>query len=347
MKRIVHYLNQFYGQIGGEEFADQEPILREGIVGPGTGLQAVLGEKAEIVATIICGDNYFADHQEDALETILTMTEGLAPDMFIAGPGFNAGRYGLACATICAEVKKRLSIPVLTALYPENPGAEMFRSKIYIVETSISAAGMRQALPVMGTLAEKLLEGGEIGFPEEEGYIAQGFRVNVHTKKNGAERAVDMMIKKLRGEPYVTELPMPVFDRVKPAPAVKDMAHARIALITSGGIVPQGNPDHIPSANAGIYGIYDIENLDRLTSEGFMTVHGGYDPVYATEDPNRVLPLDVCREIERDGGIGELYGRYYSTVGNTTAVSSAKRFAEEIAQDMIRNKVQAAILTSN
>ena len=52
-----------------------------------------------------------------------------------------------------------------------------------------------------------------------------------------------MMIKKLRGEPYVTELPMPVFDRVKPAPAVKDMAHARIALITSGGIVPQGNPD--------------------------------------------------------------------------------------------------------
>ena len=61
----------------------------------------------------------------------------------------------------------------------------MFCSKIYIVETSISAAGMRQALPVMGTLAEKLLEGGEIGFPEEEGYIAQGFRVNVHTKKNG------------------------------------------------------------------------------------------------------------------------------------------------------------------
>ena len=107
----------------------------------------------------------------------------------------------------------------------------MFCSKIYIVETSISAAGMRQALPVMGTLAEKLLEGGEIGFPEEEGYIAQGFRVNVHTKKNGAERAVDMMIKKLRGELYVTELPMPVFDRVKPAPAVKDMAHARIALI--------------------------------------------------------------------------------------------------------------------
>lgn len=347
MKRIVHYLNQFYGQIGGEEFADQEPVMRGGAVGPGVQLQSILGEKARIVATIICGDNYFADHQEAALDQILSMAEGQAPDMLVAGPGFNAGRYGLACASICDEAQKRLSIPVLTALYPENPGAEMFHSKIYIVETSVSAAGMRQALPLMGRLAAKLLDGEGIGFPEEEGYIAQGFRVNVHTEKNGAERAVDMMLKKLRKEPFVTELPMPVFDRVKPAPPVKDMAHAKIALITSGGIVPQGNPDHIPSANSGIYGIYDIENLDSLTSEGFMTVHGGYDPVYATEDPNRVLPLDVMREIEREGGIGELYGRYYSTVGNTTAVSSAKRFAEEIAQDMKRHEVQAAILTSN
>ena len=60
----------------------------------------------------------------------------------------------------------------------------MFCSKIYIVETSISAAGMRQALPVMGTLAEKLLEGGgNRNFQRKRGYIAQGFRVNVHTKR--------------------------------------------------------------------------------------------------------------------------------------------------------------------
>lgn len=347
MKRIVHYLNQFYGQIGGEEFAGQEPIMREGPIGPGTGLQSVLGERAQIVATIICGDNYFADNQEAALDKILSMVEEQAPDLMVAGPGFNAGRYGLACGTICHEVKKHFSIPVLTALYPENPGTEMFHGSVYIIETSISAAGMRQALPAMGKLAAKILDGEEIGFPEEEGYIAQGYRVNVHTEKNGAERAVDMMLKKLRQEPFVTELPMPVFDRVKPAPALKDIAHAKIALITSGGIVPQGNPDHIPSANAGVFGIYDIEHLDKLTSQGFITVHGGYDPVYATQDPNRVLPLDAMREIEREGGIGELYGRFYSTVGNTTAVSSAKRFAEEIAQDMIRNEVQAAILTSN
>lgn len=347
MKKIVHYINQFYGQIGGEEAAGQKPVLRDGPVGPGIGLQAELKGLAQIDATIICGDNYFADNQKEALEEILAMVEEKKPDMVIAGPGFNAGRYGLACGTICDEVKKRFSIPVLTALYPENPGAEMFHSRFYIMKTAISAAGMRKTLPVMAGMAAKLLNNEEIGFPEEEGYIPQGFRVNVHTEKNGAERGVEMLIKKLKGEPFVTELPMPVFDRVKPAPAVKDMAHAKIALITSGGIVPQGNPDHIPSANAGIFGTYDISGYDDLTGDKFMTVHGGYDPVYATEDPDRVLPLDAVREIEREGGIGKLFGKYYSTVGNTTAVSSAKKFAEEIAQDLLRNEVQAVILTSN
>ncbi len=69
--------------------------------------------------------------------------------------------------------------------------------------------------------------------------------------------------------------PCLVFDRVKPAPAVKRYGSCKDCADYIRGIVPQGNPDHIPSANAGIYGIYDIENLDRLTSEGFMTVPMG------------------------------------------------------------------------
>ena len=28
MKKIVYYVNQFYGQIGGEEAADQTPIVK-------------------------------------------------------------------------------------------------------------------------------------------------------------------------------------------------------------------------------------------------------------------------------------------------------------------------------
>ena len=42
--KIVHYINQFFAGIGGEEKADYTPELREGVVGPGMGLKAALGE---------------------------------------------------------------------------------------------------------------------------------------------------------------------------------------------------------------------------------------------------------------------------------------------------------------
>ena len=54
-KRIVHYLNQFYGGIGGEDMAHVGPSVEEKPVGPGAALQASFGQDAEIVATIICG----------------------------------------------------------------------------------------------------------------------------------------------------------------------------------------------------------------------------------------------------------------------------------------------------
>ena len=38
--RVVHYINQFFAQIGGEEKADYAPEYREGAVGPGLALNA-------------------------------------------------------------------------------------------------------------------------------------------------------------------------------------------------------------------------------------------------------------------------------------------------------------------
>ena len=38
--RVVHYINQFFAQIGGEEMAHIAPELREGAVGPGTAFDA-------------------------------------------------------------------------------------------------------------------------------------------------------------------------------------------------------------------------------------------------------------------------------------------------------------------
>ena len=155
-----------------------------------------------------------------------------------------------------------------------------------------------------------------------------------------------MLLKKIADKPFVTEYPMPVFDRVEPGKAIKDMSKATIAVVTSGGTVPKGNPDHIESSNASKYGTYSIAGINSLDSTNSETAHGGYDPVYANELSNRVVPLDVLRDMEKEGVIGKLHEFYYSTVGNGTAVASAKKFGEEIGKTLLAAGVDAVILTS-
>lgn len=345
--RVVHYINQFFANIGGEEKADYPAELRVGEkIGPGLALTQQFGEEAEIVATIVCGDSYFNENLEKAKAGILEMVKGQNPDIFIAGPAFNAGRYGVACGTVCDMVQEELGIPAVTGMYVENPGADMFKNKVYTVPTKNSAAGMRDAVKKLAPLALKLAKGEKIGASCEDNYMPNGIRVNLFEEKRGSKRAVEMLLKKIAGKPFVTEFPMPTFDKVDPQPAIKDLSKATIALCTSGGIVPKGNPDHIESSNATRYGEYDITGVNDLTEETYETAHGGYDPVYANEDADRVLPVDVMREFEREGVIGKLHNKFYTTVGNGTAVLSSKAFADEYAQKLIADGVDAVIMTS-
>lgn len=346
MIRVVHYLNQFFAQIGGEEKANIPPEVREGIVGPGMAFKAAFKGEAEIVATVICGDSYFAENEKSVVPEILEMIKKYNPDLFIAGPAFNAGRYGTACGTIAKAVKDNLNIPVVTGMYIENPGVDLFKKDIYIVSTKDSAAGMREAVPAMAALGLKLAKGEKIEEPNTEGYIARGIRKNFFAEERGSKRAVDMLVKKIKGEQFETEFVMPVFDKVAPNPPVVDIANAKIALVTSGGIVPKGNPDKIESSSASKYGEYDIDGVIDLTEDTFETAHGGYDPVYANKDADRVLPVDVLRDLEKEGKIGSLHRKYYSTVGNGTAVKSAARYGAEIAKKLKADGVQAVILTS-
>jgi len=346
MIKVVQYINQFFAQIGGEEMAHVKPEVRDGIVGPGAAFNAAFKGEAEIVATVICGDSYFNENLEEAKKVVLDMVKGYNPDVFIAGPAFNAGRYGVACGTIATAVKEELGIPSLTGMYVENPGADMFKDKVYMVPTKNSAVGMRDAVKVIAPLALKLAKGEEIGASIEEGYMPNGIRKNFFDKERGSKRAVDMLIKKLKGEKFTTEYPMPDFDRVAPNLAIKDLSKAKIALVTSGGIVPKGNPDHIESSSASKYGKYDLEGFKILSCADHQTAHGGYDPVYANDDPNRVLPVDVMREFEAQGVIGELHRYYYATVGNGTSVANAKGFAAKYAEELKADGVDAVILTS-
>lgn len=344
--RVVHYINQFFANIGGEEKADIPPEIIEGPIGPGQAFANVFGEDYEIVATVICGDNYFGENIEKASAIIIEMIKPYQPDLFIAGPAFNAGRYGVACGTICKQVQKELKIPVITGMYEENPGVDMFRKDLYIIKTSISAASMRNAVKDVVELSKKLIGNDEIQSPLEENYHERGIRVNYFNERRGSERAIDVLLDKIAGREFTTEYPMPVFDRVAPVEPIKDLKTAKIAIVTSGGIVPQNNPDRIESSSASKYGIYSIKGMDTMSKDDFMSIHGGYDRAYVNENINLVVPLDVLKEMEKEKIIGEVADFIISTTGTGTSVQNSKRFAEEFTSRLIEEKVDAVILTS-
>src|SRR5512132_2384759 len=110
--RVVHYLNQFFAGIGGEDRADMGPGRVDGPVGPGRLLEQVFGGRAHVVATVHCGDNHVAERPE-AIETILDLIADAGPDILITGPAFSAGRYGLACGEVAVRARDRLGIAVV------------------------------------------------------------------------------------------------------------------------------------------------------------------------------------------------------------------------------------------
>ena len=343
--KALHYINQFYGQIGAEDKADYPLEVRPGTVGPGLAFAAKLADQVEIAATLICGDNYFNENKE-VKDQIRQALEEYKPDLMIVGPAFNAGRYGMACGEVC-KIAESLGIPAVSGMFEENPGLDLYKSYAYIVPTKNSAVGMRDAVARMSKLILKIANGEEILGPKEDGYFKRGIRVQYHTGVTGAKRAVDMLLNKLHDRPFETELPMPVFDKVTPSPAIKDIKKAKIAFLTTGGIVPKGNPDHIESCLATKYKKYSYEDdfggYEHINAE---VCHGGYDPQYCDADPNRMLPADVMKELEEEGVIGEFFPYTYVTTGNGILTQNAVAFANEIVEDLKENHVDGILLTS-
>jgi len=345
--RVVHYLNQFFGGIGGEESADVGLQVREGPVGPGLGLQQALGERGRIVATIICGDNYFNNQMEAAKAAALQAVEKVQPDVVVGGPAFNAGRYGVACGEVCKEVAERIGIPTVTAMYPENPAVETYRrvSGVWILPTGTTAADMRKVLPKLAEFVLKLGSGASVGPARVEGYIPTGRRKLEFATVPGANRAVGMLLAKLAGQPFQTEILIEEFEQVPPAPHVKDLKAARLAVITTSGLVPKGNPDRFKVFNAVDWNQYRLPESGGLEGRDWEVIHGGFNTAYAQANPNLVLPLDALRELAGEA-FGEVHDHFYSITGVGTSLTVAKRSGEEIAASLRESQIDAALLVA-
>ena len=342
--RLVHYLNAFFGGVGGEVEAYYAVETCTGPLGPGNLLQRLCAGQAEVVGTVVCGDGYFSEHEESVVERVRQYVREQAADVFIAGPAFGSGRYGLACGRLCVEVE-RLGIPAVTGLHSENPGGEVFLPRhIFAVNTTASAAGMRQALEGMTALALKRTHGEPIGSAAVEGFLPRDVRRTVETGVPAAKRAVDLALRKWKGDPYSSEITIETFERVLPPPALADPSDTLFALVTECGLVPKGNPDRLPGAGAAHWASYDISDMSTLAHGDWEIVHGGYDTSAALLDPNRVVPLDAIRTLQREGRIGGVLDELLVTVGNLASLNAMKKIGAEMAASLKQRGVGAVML---
>jgi betaine reductase len=344
--RVVHYLNQFFGGIGGEEHAYAPLQVKEGPVGAARALQTVLSERGSVVATIVAGDNAFTEDPEPCRARVREALDRYRPDAVIAGPAFDAGRYGLACAHVC-RVAGTQRIPAVTGMHPDNAGILTHRRDLVAVPTGSDSSEMVLALTRMVGLALKMTQGRELGPAAVEGYIPRGVRRPVVHDKPGHERALAMLNARLAGRPYASEMLLTSYDSVPPAPPIKDLREAVIALVGSGGLVPRGNRDRLVGARAEQFFRYAIDGMSALTVEAWESVHGGFSTVILNnKNPNYAMPLSIVRSLERERVIKGVHPFFFSTTGNGTAVSAAKRMGAEIARELRASRVDGVLLVA-
>ena len=124
------------------------------------------------------------------------------------------------CVKLSAE---RLGIPVITGMYKEAPGVELYRKYAFICEAPNNARGMNEVLRNMVRLAFRLVSGEietrlltrePLPKPEEYNYFSRNLLRNEYCEKSIAERSVEKLLAKLRGEPFESEVIPPKFEKV-------------------------------------------------------------------------------------------------------------------------------------
>jgi glycine reductase complex component B subunit gamma len=348
MTKILHYLNQFFAGIGGEDKAGQEFLLLPKAVGPGVVLCDLLKNHEVEYATVVCGDNYFHEHEEAVLASLTEVMTQFAPDLFIAGPAFHAGRYGIACAKTASFVRERWNIPTVTGLYEENPGTREIGRHVFVIQTSSSAASMQTTIKRFADLSALLLKKDveNVERFKEEYCLRIARRFTVQAAAPDSVRAVEMLLAKLGGVAFESEIPRIEFAPHPIPAAIQDLSHATLAIVTEGGLVPKGNPDRLESSRGTKYFKYSIKERDDLKPGEFEAMHTGYDTSTVNADPDRLIPLDAMRRLERAGNFGKLHDYYYVTTGTGAMPAKMQELGVGIAEELSASGVNGVVLTA-
>jgi glycine reductase len=348
MVKVIHYLNQFFAGIGGEEKAGQEVLFLRQAVGIGGTVENALKDRGVEYATLVCGDNYFHEAEEAALAALRVAIEEFQPDILLAGPAFNAGRYGIACAKVCSWVRDHWRLPAITGMHEDNPGTREIGRSVFVLQTGASTASMPETLKRYLLFIQKLLDGDAKALEalRAEFCLAIPRRFTVRTHKPDYVRAADLLLARLDGQAYESEIP----HIEAPSHAIPNLgvplADAKLALVTEGGLVPKGNPDRLESSRGSRYFKYSVAGRDDLKQGEFEAMHTGYDTSTVDRDPDRLVPLDALRVLENRRRIGKLHDHYFVTTGTGAMPSKMAELGAGIAAEVADAGVHAVILTA-
>ncbi|MSP40204.1 MAG: glycine/betaine/sarcosine/D-proline family reductase selenoprotein B [Deltaproteobacteria bacterium] len=346
--KVLHYLNQFFAGIGGEDQAGHGVEFLPRAVGVGAEIEKALhGHEIEF-ATVACGDNYYHEAEADALRAIGAAIDEFHPDIFIAGPAFNAGRYGIACAKVCSWVRDNWRIPAITAMHEDNPGTREIGRYVFVIQTGASTASMAETLKRVSLLLEKLIardESAAANFRAEY-CLAIARRFTVRSDRPDYVRAVDLLLAKLDHRPYESEIPWVESERHAIPNLRGGLKNATIALVTEGGLVPQGNPDRLESSRGSKYFKYSLDGRDDLKQGEFQAMHTGYDTSTVDQDPDRIVPLDAMRVLEKAQRFKKLHDHYFVTTGTGAMPTKMAELGAGIADELSNSGINAVLLTA-
>jgi glycine reductase len=308
-------------------------------------MSALFGDGGEIVSTLIAGDNWASENPDEAQQQMRDAIVTARADVVVAGPAFNAGRYGLICGMVC-EIADGLGIPSVTSMFEENPGVLAHGATAIIVPSVEDVQGMEDALGSMARLAAKLGSGVEPDSAAADGYLPRGIRKEGDRGASAASRAGEMLVARMAGAEWNTELRIEMPDVATPALPISDLSKSSIALLTAGGLVPKGNPQGQVRGGSTTWWKYSIDGLRTLEPSQWESIHRGFYLGTTNEDPNYVLPLDVMREIEDAGLVNDVHGEVLSVSGVGTHVTDSKRIGAEMAQYLKKKNINGALLVA-
>ena len=346
MTKILHYLNQFFAGIGGEDKAGQEFLFLSHAWPRRRASRSAQNSRSRIRNGGL-RRNHFHENEEAVLASLTEAMTQFAPDLFIAGPAFHAGRYGLACAKAASFVRQRWNIPALTGLYEENPGTREIGRHVLVIETGHRRPRCRQpssAAPISAALLLKKDFDSVERFKEEYCLkIPRRFTVQAGAPTAFGRRTCLSLSS--------VELLLRAKSRALSLRPIRFPPRLRSVARNSGDRDGRGFGAERQSRPAGSsrgtkYFKYSIKERDDLKPGEFEAMHTGYDTSTVNADPDRLIPLDAMRTLERSGNFGRLHDYYYVTTGTGAMPAKMQELGVGIAEELCASGVNGVVLTA-